>query len=49
MLSALARVPVPDLILTGLILGMAGFVLLAEFWPCRRGDGDDEEPGPLPA
>jgi asparagine N-glycosylation enzyme membrane subunit Stt3 len=50
MLSAFARTPAPDLILAAFVLGMAGFVLLAEFWPRRRDPrSDDEEPGPLPA
>lgn len=48
MLSALARIPAPDLILAALILGMAGFVLLAEFWPRRKRDDGDDTGGELP-
>jgi hypothetical protein len=48
MLSAFARTPAPDLILAAFVLGMAGFVLLAEFLP-RRGKRDrDDDTGDLP-
>jgi len=48
MLSALARIPSSDLILIALIAGMTGFVLLAEFWPRRKRDRDDDTGGELP-